>query len=87
MPIVETARRLQERFEKRMQRDKQKSPIKERLKFSEKEKTLFFTLFVIFYGITTIMLFQIELLKLYASDYWILPAGLGSISLIFFLVA
>ena len=79
--MIEEARRLQERFENR----KRIHMIK-KLEFSDKEKTLFFIIFTLCYGIATIILFQVEFLRLYATDYWLLPIGIGSLSLVFFII-
>lgn len=82
--FVKTAWNIQNRFEDRVFRLKNMvSRELEKCVFKINDKVLFFSIFLICYLTGTFILFQVEVYKSFSTDYWILPFGVGTVSLFF----
>lgn len=53
--------------------------------FKKSDKLIFFSIFLVCFAFASIVLFQTGFFFLYHSDWWLIPIGLGMISLFFFL--
>lgn len=58
-----------------------------RYSFKKTDQILFFAIFLFCYFTGTYILFHVEIYKSFLTDYWILPFGIGTVSLFFFCVS
>lgn len=83
--VVESARERQVRIEHWVKRVQNWFVGKTGCWHWKKQDSLFFFLFfMVCYGVMEVMLFQIVIFGLYESNYWLIPCGMGTLSLFFF---
>lgn len=86
--FVKTAWNTQNRFERWVFHIKN-MVLKElrKCRFKKNDKVLFFSIFLICYLVGTFILFHVEFFKSFFTDYWILPFGIGTVSLFFWRIS
>ena len=56
-------------------------------KFKESDRSIFLGITILCFAIGTYILFQIEVYYSYTTDWWVIPFGIGIVSLFFFILS